>query len=40
MKKQYIIPEIEVLLFKSKDAILTASDGDVDRDDIWDIDGI
>ena len=34
MKKTYSIPEIEVLLFKSEDAILTASDGDVDVD-IW-----
>ena len=40
MKKQFILPEIEVLLFKSEDAILTASDGDVDVDDVWDIDGI
>lgn len=32
MKKQFIIPEIEVLKFKSEDAILTASSekGDID----------
>ena len=40
MKQQYTLPEIEVLLFKSEDAILTASDGDVDVDDVWDSDGI
>jgi hypothetical protein len=47
MKKQYMIPEIEVLLFKSEDAILTASggntqpsiysaDGDIDIGNFWD----
>ena len=32
MKKQFIIPEIEVLKFKSEDAILTVSNekGDID----------
>ena len=34
MKKQFIIPEIEVLKFKSEDVILTASSdkGDIDLD--------
>lgn len=34
MKNQFEIPEIEVLLFKSEDAILTDSntDGDVEQD--------
>ncbi|MBQ7968830.1 MAG: hypothetical protein IJ292_03325 [Clostridia bacterium] len=48
MKKQYTLPEIEVLLFKSEDAILTASgggntqpsiysaDGDIDIGNFWD----
>ena len=36
MKKQYKLPEIEVLMFKSEDAILTDSnDGDIDVDGIW-----
>lgn len=32
MKMQYVIPEIEVIKFKSDDAILTASTGDIDLD--------
>ena len=34
MKTQYIIPEIEVIKFKSEDVILTASNpkGDIDLD--------
>ena len=32
MKKQFTIPEIEVLMFKSEDAILTDSTGDIDLD--------
>ena len=39
MKKQFIIPEIEVLKFKSEDVILTDS-GDIDigggNDGFWD----
>ena len=30
MKKQFTNPEIEVLLFNSEDAILTASAGDIE----------
>ena len=34
MKNQFEIPEIEVLLFKSEDAILTDSYGNTDPGDI------